>query len=101
MRLPIVAVGIYARAAGNTDILCSHVLGGVNSQIVLTVAVLIVNPPRIYNLLLNTENPPGKVVPLNAPGQGAAILVIASATGSYRNTRSVEVVAPAAEPPTQ
>src|SRR4030095_1932660 len=103
MKLPMVVVGMYARGTGNTAILCSHVLlPGVNSQIVLTAAAgLIVNPPRIYSLLLNTENPPGKVVPPNAPGQGAATVVRVSVTGSYRNTRSVEVVAPAAELPTQ
>ena len=47
--MPIVVVGIYARATGRTVGFCTQTfVVGVNSQIVLTAAAgLMVNPPRM------------------------------------------------------
>src|SRR5436190_16839717 len=58
------------------------------------------NPPSMYSLLLTTAKPPGMV--LAVAGHGSVpIVVIVCPTGSYENTRAVETVAPAAEPPIQ
>jgi hypothetical protein len=52
------------------------------------------NPPRMYSLSLNTENPPGRIVPAASPGQlSPALRVVAvSVTGLYEKTRAVAVV---------
>ena len=56
---------------------------GSNSHIWLVELTLMLNPPRMYSLLL-TANPPGRIVPEASPGQlsAAVRLVIVSATGS-------------------
>jgi len=100
----MVQVGAYMIPSG-VFTLCVHLAPtarvGSNSQIWFVDATLILNPPRMYNLLLATANPPGKVVP-PAPGQLSPVKVLAvSVTGLYANTRPVAVVCPAAEPPTQ
>jgi len=42
---------------------------------------LILNPPRMYSLLLNTVNPPGRIVPM-APGQSSPVKTVeVSVTG--------------------
>jgi hypothetical protein len=66
--------------------LCSHLAPtpsvGSNCQIWLVEATLMVNPPRMYSLLLNTENPPGRVVPAAAGQSSAAVsVVMTSVTG--------------------
>ena len=69
--------------------LCTHLepMGAVgsNSHIWLVEDTLMLNPPRMYSLLLHpTAKPPGKIVPAASPGQlsAAVRLVIVSATGS-------------------
>src|SRR5256885_7290990 len=75
---------------------------GSNSQISFVEATLMLNPPRMYSLLLATVNPPGRIVPAASPGQSSVPRRAGvSVTGSYVNTRAVPVVFPAAEPPTQ
>ena len=46
---------------------------GSNSQIPLVEATLMLNPPRMYSLLLATANPPGRTLP-GLPGQSSAAL---------------------------
>src|ERR1051325_2530840 len=78
---------------------------GLNRQIWLVEATLMLNPPRMNRLLnlFTTANPPGRVVPLASPGQLSALVrvVIVSVIGLYWKTRAVAVVAPAALPPRQ
>src|ERR1043166_3099178 len=105
MMLPMVAVGADMIPTGAFT-LCSHLAPtasvGSNCQIWFVEATLMVNPPRMYSLLLNTANPPGRVVPAAAGQSSAPVsVVMTSVTGLYKNTRPVAVVAPAAEPPTQ
>src|SRR4030095_1482025 len=75
---------------------------GSNSQIPLVEATLILNPPRMYSLLLATANPPGRTLP-GLPGQLSAALstVWVSVAGSYEKTRDAATVSPTAEPAAQ
>jgi hypothetical protein len=56
---------------------------GSNCQIWLVDATLISKPPIMYNLLLTTANPPGRIVPDASPGQlsPAPSVSIVSLTG--------------------
>ena len=79
-------VGAYMIPIG-VFTLCSHLeptaAVGSNCQIWLVEATLMLNPPRMYNLLLYTEKPPGRIVPALSPGQLSAAVsaVITSVTG--------------------
>src|SRR5437016_6878668 len=101
----MVHVGAYMIPSG-VFTFCAHLEPaaalGLNSQISFVEATLMLNPPRMYSLLLATVNPPGRIVPAASPGQSslprrAGVSVV----GSYVNTRAVAVVCVAAEPPTQ
>src|SRR4051794_15749307 len=106
MNEPIVAAGTYPRATGRVAAFRVQrepaVRFGSNSQIWLIMATLILKPPKMYSLLLNTAKPPGSMVPPESPGHGSVVTtVITSVTGLYWRTELVAVVAPAAEPPTE
>jgi len=63
-----------------------------------------VKPPIVYNLLLSTAPPPGRLA--TPPGQSSAdgSTAITSVTGLYVNTRVAlgdPAGAPASDPPTQ
>jgi hypothetical protein len=75
----MVAVGAYMIPIG-VLVLCNHfeptAAVGSNCQIWFVEATLMVNPPRMYSLLLNTENPPGRVVPAAAGQSSAPVSVV-------------------------
>ena len=101
----MVQVGAYIIPSG-AFVFCVHLEPaaalGSNSQISFVEATLMLNPPKMYSLLLATVNPPGRMVPTASPGQSSVPRRAGvSVTGSYVNTRAVAVVFPAAEPPTQ
>ena len=80
----MVQVGAYMIPTG-VFVFCVHLEPaaalGSNSQIWLVDATLILNPPRMYSLLLATVNPPGRIVAM-APGQSSPVKVVAvSVTG--------------------
>jgi hypothetical protein len=83
----MVQVGAYMTPSG-VFVICVHLeptaAVGSNCHIWLVEATLMLKPPSMYSLLLNTANPPGKIVPAASPGQLSELvrLVIASATGS-------------------
>ena len=83
--MPLMAqVGAYMIPTG-VFVLCVHLAPtaavGSNSQIWFVDATLILNPPRMYSLLLATANPPGRIVPM-APGQSSPVKVVGvSVTG--------------------
>ena len=80
------AVGAYMIPSGVFTI-CVHfeptAAVGSNCHIWLVEATLMLNPPRMYNLLLTTAKPPGRIVPAASPGQlsPAARVLMVSVTG--------------------
>src|ERR1700752_4346528 len=100
----IVQVGAYMIPSGVFTIwvhLAPTAWEGSNCHIWFVEPTLMLNPPRMYSLLLATANPPGRMVP-RAPGQSSPVRVVAvSVAGSEENTRAAAGVCPAAAPPTQ
>ena len=82
----MVQVGAYMIPTG-VFVICVHLAPtaavGSNCQIWLVEATLMLNPPRMYSLLLATANPPGRIVPAASPGQLSApvSVVTVSVTG--------------------
>src|SRR6266478_7140698 len=96
----MVQVGAYMTPSGvfifGAHLEPSAALGS-NSQISFVEATLMLNPPRMYSLLLATVNPPGRIVPAASPGQSSLPRRAGvSVAGSSVNTRAVAVVFPAA-----
>src|SRR5437660_9973583 len=70
----MVHVGAYMIPSG-VFTFCAHLEPaaalGSNSQISFVEATLMLNPPRMYSLLLATVNPPGSIAPTASPGQSS------------------------------
>src|SRR5438270_13931363 len=101
----MVQVGAYMIPSG-VFTFCVHLEPaaalGSNSQISFVEDTRMLNPPRMYSLLLATVKPPGRIVPAASPGQSSVpSRAGVSVTGSAVNTRPVAVVWPADDPSTQ